>query len=70
MTKPVVHYVGEAFIKVGQSAYLDQTLDHPHLSNRANLFGVQTSRVISHDEATGDFETLNTKYVKVQEPLE
>ena len=69
MTKPVVHFVGEAFLLAGGvgGAFLDEVLDHPSLGH---AFDVRTSKVVSHNETTGDFETLNTRYVKVLPPLE
>lgn len=67
MTKPIVQYTGEGcFIKVGTSAFVI-TLDHPHTKNYIDRV-VQTSEVISHNKVTGDFETLNTKYVKAKKP--
>lgn len=64
MTKPTVRYNATAgfFIEVGMPAFIS-TIDHPNTSNYADR-SVKTSRVISHNEVTGDFETKNTKYVK------
>lgn len=66
--KPVVHYLkimamGDPV--VGQR-YNVVTLDHPaSYLNEAPY--VHTSTVVSVDEATGNFQTLNTNYVLVTE---
>jgi len=63
MSKPVVTYVGRASV-IGGRAYLvprNHPNDHDLLSN---LAPVVTSRVIRHDEETGEIETVNTIYVK------
>ena len=58
--KPVVKYSKErgAQIGVGGSAFV-YGLDHPHLGEGY----VSTSEVLSYDSNTGEFETLNTRYV-------
>lgn len=60
--KPVVKYKYDLnnFIKVGESAYVFP-LNHPS-SLVSNTKLIQTSRVISFDENTGNFETVNTIY--------
>lgn len=61
-TKKIVHYDRKSaiMINVGYAAIIE-TLDHP---NCKNLKGepVFTSKVIAHNEYTGEFETLNTLY--------
>lgn len=63
--KPVVHYTEDHMhfpnIKVGSHANIIP-VDHPrgHLNGRWCV----TSQIISVDGDTGDFETLNTRYVK------
>ncbi len=64
--KPAVQYecIPEPHIKVGESAYIVPA-NHPnHLEGHHVTNGdvTRTSRVISHDEKTGRFETLNTIY--------
>jgi hypothetical protein len=72
--KPVVHYdrsPSNYWIQVGHSAYVTP-LNHPnHLEGHSVVNGLQirTSTVISYDEATGEFETLNTKYVPAQQQV-
>lgn len=61
--KPVVHYKGETHIRLGMSAYV-LPIDHPNTSSE-NL--VKTSNVVYIDKRTGDFETMNTRYVRVQD---
>lgn len=59
MQKPTVRYSPfGAFIVVGTSAYV-VALDHPSWGHSP----VTTSTVQSYDKATGEFETLNTRYV-------
>lgn len=60
--KPVVKYKYDLnnFIKVGESAYVFP-LNHPS-SLVSNTKLVRTSRVISFDKNTGNFETINTIY--------
>lgn len=61
--KPVVKYTpsGMKEIIVGSSAYI-HTHGHP-ATYLDNAHYVITSKVLSYDETTGSFETLNTKYV-------
>lgn len=71
--KPVVRYDRSPsmyWIQVGNSAYVTP-LDHPnHLEGHhvTNGMQIRTSTVISYDKATGEFETLNTKYVPASLP--
>ena len=60
--KPVVKYKHDLnnFIQVGMSAYVFP-LNHPS-KYVSNQFLVKTSKVISFDKETGDFETMNTIY--------
>lgn len=61
--KPVVEYVpsGMTTIEVGCAAYI-HVFGHPAAYlDKANY--VITSAVVSYDEETGNFETINTKYV-------
>lgn len=62
MSKKVVRYTSAAYIKVGASALVTSG-DHPDIGIVGELYGLHTSRVISYDETTGIFETLNTVYV-------
>lgn len=61
--KPVVEYTPARMsgIVVGYSAHV-HTFGHP-ASYLDNAHYVTTSGVVSYDEETGNFETLNTKYV-------
>ena len=61
-TKPVVHYIPNKYqqIKVGISAYV-WPVDHPS-DLVSNTKAIITSKVVSYDKDTGDFETLNTRY--------
>lgn len=65
MTKKIVHYVPADIdifpIRVGYSAFV-YPKDHtsPFISNRGLS---KTSTVVSYDENTGQFETLNSIYV-------
>jgi hypothetical protein len=63
MNKPIVNYIKEtAFpIAVGNVARVETT-NHPDCSN-TNY--VQTSRVIIYNSLTGEFETMNSKYVPI-----
>ena len=68
MTKPIVHYRGEAHFLFGL-AYLTP-VDHPnHLVGHdvSNNVQVATSRVIEHDINTGRIETRNTIYIPLKE---
>jgi hypothetical protein len=60
--KPIVHYLGDAGFYSNSDCVLAvvNALDHPKLGNQV----VHTSIVISIED-TGDFETVNTRYVKV-----
>jgi len=63
MEKPTVRYHKNSLVFMGlnNSAYL-LPIDHP--SERvSNTCAVQTSNVISFDEATGRLETQNTVYI-------
>jgi len=64
--KPVVHYTfAREPIKVGGRAWLGPVFDHhDQYLVPAGAPYVTTSRVVSYDEATGNFETMNTRYVK------
>lgn len=66
MSKPTVHYSGEAVVRrVGQAAWLTP-LDHPnHMTGHhvSNTMPVHTSAVESFNEKTGAIETRNTSYV-------
>ena len=63
--KPVVHYsqlIGA--VEIGHSAMV-VTVDHPaEYLNKAPY--VHTSAVVSYDEGSNEFETLNTRYVPVK----
>lgn len=60
--KPVVKYKHDLnnFIQVGMNAYVFP-LNH-HSKYVSNQFLVKTSKVISFDKETGNFETVNTIY--------
>lgn len=63
--KPIVHYKGLAFhIAVGRSATVFP-VDHYNQELVSNTTFVHTSRVVSYDQKTGEFETQNTRYVPV-----
>ena len=66
MTKQVVHYrAGSAFnVHVGQRASVIP-LDHPDTVLVENGYTATTSRVVSYDANTGEFETLNSLYKPV-----
>ena len=60
--KAVVQYTPTMIpVEVGQSASV-VTYDHPSAECNAAPF-VRTTRVVSYDEGTGEFETRNSKYV-------
>lgn len=65
-TKPTVEYFDAIHIEVGSSAFVLCDF-HPH-DHLQRLEGddqvLRTSKVVSHDEETGSFETKNTLYVK------
>ena len=54
------------FIEVGLCAYV-YTLDHPNTKNYSDR-PVRTSTVLNHNKETGDFETQNTMYRKIEKP--
>lgn len=58
--KPVVQYLPNAwnYVNVGQRASV-YALNHPHLGADR----ISTSKVVSYDSNTGEFETQNTLYV-------
>ena len=60
MNKPIVRYnpTHNDSIEEGVSAYV-VTIDHPVLGSQP----VKTSTVQKYDKVTGEFETLNTKYI-------
>jgi hypothetical protein len=63
MTKPIVHYsvLWGGVVRVGRKATV---LAHDHPNTNIPPFSVvDTSTIVSFDEATGNFETQNTKYV-------
>lgn len=62
--KPIVHYIGYAnFHNVSDVIVASvNALDHPKLGNEI----VRTSIVVSIED-TGNFETLNTRYVKLSD---
>lgn len=49
-------------IVVGEGAFV-KPVDHPDTENVRNGEYAYTSEVLSHDADTGEFETLNTRYV-------
>ena len=61
--KPVVEYVLARMnkVEVGYPAYI-HVFGHP-AAYLDNAHYVITSKVLSYDETTGSFETINTKYV-------
>ena len=61
--KPTVQYIGDVLLRIGCWTFV-HTLDHPNTNTPSGV--KRTSRVVSFDNKTGDFETENTKYVKVQ----
>lgn len=63
--KPIVHYKGDALVRIGHGTWI-LPIDHPSAlveNETPNL----TSKVIYIDKRTGDFETMNTRYRKVQD---
>ena len=63
--KPVVRYTSVSFQReggVGGIAFV-YPIDHPDTKLVSNTTIAITSRVVSYDEATEVFETLNTVYV-------
>ena len=66
--KPVVQYLKNKsqFICVGFGATV-QPIDHPS-ELVSNTSWIVTSKVISYDIKTGEFETLNTKYTPYKSP--
>ena len=69
--KQIVHYDNfkPTTIVVGKCATVFP-IDHPDSVNVSNQVMVMTSLVLSHDPATGEFETQNSKYVPFFEFLE
>ena len=61
-SKPVVQYATASFIRVGERADV-VPVDHPDTFNVTNGEWASTSKVLSYDANTGEFETLNTRYV-------
>lgn len=64
MSKPTVHYRGEAHIVLNR-AFL-QPVDHRnHLDGHdvSNTKTARTSTVVAHDPDTGRIETKNTIYI-------
>ncbi len=64
MEKPIVEYDASKFvyISLGFSAEI-WPLNHPNpRGSVSNTTHVRTSKVITHDEKTGEFETQNTIY--------
>jgi hypothetical protein len=68
LVKPVVQYLRNKaqFICVGFGATV-QPIDHPS-ELVSNTSWIVTSKVISYDIKTGEFETLNTKYTPYKSP--
>lgn len=68
LVKPVVQYLRNKaqFICVGFGARV-QPIDHPS-ELVSNTSWIVTSKVISYDIKTGEFETLNTKYTLYKSP--
>lgn len=67
LSKPLVKYKSAGFeIKVGHAATVIP-LDHPDEYLVTNGQIAHTSRVVSYDKATGNFETRNTRYELVKE---
>ena len=63
--KAVVQYTPTAIpVEVGRRAYV-VSYDHPSAECNAAPF-MHTTQVVSYDEGSGSFETLNTKYVLKQ----
>lgn len=64
MFKPVVRYhdVGDPIVVGGIASIFP--VDHPREYLNGEL--ALTSTVLSVDDVTGDFETKNTKYVRVE----
>lgn len=69
MSKPIVHY-NQSFkaIVVGEAAMV-QPIDHYATDRVSNTKPVFTSKVVSYDKSSGEFETMNTKYVFVEGTL-
>lgn len=62
-TKKIVHYNAQEPVEVyvGYAAFVTP-IDHPDAERVSNTRPVQTSRVLSYDVSTGEFETMNTLY--------
>ena len=62
--KKIVHYIGEVWAAVGQSAFL-VPVDHTnHVEGQGvlNHRPARTSKVVAYDKESGVVETLNTIY--------
>lgn len=69
MIKPIVHYKSlHGSIVVGQSATVFP-VDHPDAENVSNTTVAFTSNVVSYSPETGEFETMNTRYVPLESKL-
>lgn len=69
--KKIVHYIGEVWAAVGQSAFLvpvDHT-NHVEGQRVSNNLPVRTSTVVSYDKEAGVVETLNTIYKPLPLPV-
>lgn len=62
-SKPTVMYrpMPDATVRVGHTALIFP-VDHWNAALVSNSVVARTSKVVSYDKATGDFETLNTRY--------
>jgi len=61
--KPLVQYTPfDPTIEVGKRAMV-VTYNHPDIENVTPGQVVFTTRVVTYDEATGTFETANTRYI-------
>jgi len=70
--KPEVHYTGALLIRehprydnnesICFVAYVEKTLNHPKLGV---CYNVKTSEIKVFPDPQGNFETLNTKYIRV-----
>ena len=63
ITKKIVHYNAQEPVEVyvGFAAFVTP-IDHPDSEHVSNTRPVQTSKVLSYDKSTGEFETVNTLY--------
>lgn len=63
--KKVVKYLSAGIpIRVGEGAIV-LPIDHPNRDMVSNTCAAITSKVVSHNVETGEFETLNTVYINV-----